>query len=91
MVSDGTELAVGDIEKLFEEVRKNTKAKHEKWAKYYNRRSLESGKEINGQHRSSSIISSKKKNKNVIRVGNLDSSDSGYQTNSFEGTRPRSD
>ncbi|GFX59199.1 hypothetical protein TNCV_937141 [Trichonephila clavipes] len=38
MVSDGTEFAVGDIEKLFGEARKNTKAKHEKWAKYYNRR-----------------------------------------------------
>ncbi|GFV20866.1 uncharacterized protein TNCV_553021 [Trichonephila clavipes] len=33
MVSDGTEFAVGDIERLFKEARKNTKAKHEKWAK----------------------------------------------------------
>ncbi|GFS74002.1 uncharacterized protein TNCV_108751 [Trichonephila clavipes] len=38
MVSDGTEFAVGDIERLFEEVRQNRKAKHEKWEKYYNRR-----------------------------------------------------
>ncbi|GFY23009.1 retrovirus-related Pol polyprotein from transposon 17.6 [Trichonephila clavipes] len=38
MVSDGTELAVGYIEILFEEARRNTKAKHEKWKKYYNRR-----------------------------------------------------
>ncbi|GFY23768.1 retrovirus-related Pol polyprotein from transposon 17.6 [Trichonephila clavipes] len=38
MASDGTEFAVRDIEKLFDEARKNTKAKHEKWAKYYNRR-----------------------------------------------------
>ncbi|GFY20417.1 uncharacterized protein TNCV_210491 [Trichonephila clavipes] len=37
-VSDGTEFAVGDIERLFEEARRNTKAKHEKWEKYYNRR-----------------------------------------------------
>ncbi|GFT44622.1 transposable element Tcb1 transposase [Trichonephila clavipes] len=37
MVSDGTEFAVGDIEKLFE-ARQNTKTKHEKWEKYYNRR-----------------------------------------------------
>ncbi|GFW42877.1 uncharacterized protein TNCV_734101 [Trichonephila clavipes] len=36
MVSDGTELAVGDIERLFEEARRNTKTKHEKWEKYYN-------------------------------------------------------
>ncbi|GFV46314.1 uncharacterized protein TNCV_3232031 [Trichonephila clavipes] len=38
MVSDGTEFAVGDIERLFEEARRNRKAKHEKWEKYYNRR-----------------------------------------------------
>ncbi|GFY31539.1 uncharacterized protein TNCV_4693831 [Trichonephila clavipes] len=39
MVSEfGTEFAVGDIEKLFDEARRNTKAKYEKWAKYYDRR-----------------------------------------------------
>ncbi|GFX81047.1 retrovirus-related Pol polyprotein from transposon 297 [Trichonephila clavipes] len=38
MVSDGTEFAVGDIDKSFEEARRNTKTKHEKWEKYYNRR-----------------------------------------------------
>ncbi|GFW03137.1 uncharacterized protein TNCV_157571 [Trichonephila clavipes] len=38
MVSDGTEFAVGDIERLFDEARPNTKAKNEKWEKYYNRR-----------------------------------------------------
>ncbi|GFT65141.1 uncharacterized protein TNCV_698351 [Trichonephila clavipes] len=38
MVSDGTEFAVGDIERLFDEARRNTKAKHENWAKYYDRR-----------------------------------------------------
>ncbi|GFS68768.1 uncharacterized protein TNCV_408721 [Trichonephila clavipes] len=38
MVSDGTEFAVGDIEGLFEEARRNPKTKHEKWEKYYNRR-----------------------------------------------------
>ncbi|GFX16480.1 hypothetical protein TNCV_22511 [Trichonephila clavipes] len=38
MVSDGTELAVGDIEKLFDVTRRNTKAKHEKWAKCHDRR-----------------------------------------------------
>ncbi|GFX01457.1 uncharacterized protein TNCV_1864311 [Trichonephila clavipes] len=37
MVSNGTEFAVGDIEKLFDEARGNTKAKHEKWAEYYDR------------------------------------------------------
>ncbi|GFU88332.1 hypothetical protein TNCV_847251 [Trichonephila clavipes] len=38
MVLDGMEFAVGDIERLFEEARRNTRAKHEKWEKYYNRR-----------------------------------------------------
>ncbi|GFT06373.1 retrovirus-related Pol polyprotein from transposon 412 [Trichonephila clavipes] len=37
MVSDGTEFAVGDIERLFEEARRNTETKQEKWKKYYNR------------------------------------------------------
>ncbi|GFS78242.1 uncharacterized protein TNCV_3172021 [Trichonephila clavipes] len=37
MVSDGTEFAVGDIERLFEEARRNTETKHENWKKYYNR------------------------------------------------------
>ncbi|GFW67259.1 uncharacterized protein TNCV_2698691 [Trichonephila clavipes] len=38
MVPDGTEFAVGDIERLFEEARRNTETKHENWKKYYNRR-----------------------------------------------------
>ncbi|GFW12670.1 uncharacterized protein TNCV_3883801 [Trichonephila clavipes] len=39
MVSEGTGFALGDIERLFEEARRNTtKTKHEKWEKYYNRR-----------------------------------------------------
>ncbi|GFX67871.1 retrovirus-related Pol polyprotein from transposon 297 [Trichonephila clavipes] len=38
MVSEGTEFAVGDIERLFDEARRNSKFKHEKWKKYYNRR-----------------------------------------------------
>ncbi|GFW04658.1 retrovirus-related Pol polyprotein from transposon 297 [Trichonephila clavipes] len=37
MVSNGTEFAVGDIQRLFEEARRNTKSKHKKWGKYYNR------------------------------------------------------
>ncbi|GFW83872.1 uncharacterized protein TNCV_1492131 [Trichonephila clavipes] len=37
MVSDGTEFAVGDIKRLFEEARQNTETKQEKWKKYYNR------------------------------------------------------
>ncbi|GFV71904.1 uncharacterized protein TNCV_2458391 [Trichonephila clavipes] len=38
MVSDGTEISVGDIERLFEEASRNTETKHENWKKYYNRR-----------------------------------------------------
>ncbi|GFX40506.1 uncharacterized protein TNCV_2372901 [Trichonephila clavipes] len=38
MVSDETEFAVGDIERLFKEARRKTKTKHEKWENYYNRR-----------------------------------------------------
>ncbi|GFX33056.1 uncharacterized protein TNCV_5042241 [Trichonephila clavipes] len=37
MVLDGTEFSVRDIGRLFDEARRNTKAKHEKWEKYYNR------------------------------------------------------
>ncbi|GFS99773.1 retrovirus-related Pol polyprotein from transposon 297 [Trichonephila clavipes] len=37
-VSDGTEFEGGDIERLFEKAIRNTKAKHEKWEKYYIRR-----------------------------------------------------
>ncbi|GFV63253.1 retrovirus-related Pol polyprotein from transposon 412 [Trichonephila clavipes] len=38
MVSDGTEFAVGDIERLFEEARRNIETKHENWKKYNRRR-----------------------------------------------------
>ncbi|GFW14722.1 uncharacterized protein TNCV_1561851 [Trichonephila clavipes] len=38
LVSHGTEFSVGDIERLFEEARRNTKDKHEKWEKHHNRR-----------------------------------------------------
>ncbi|GFW03419.1 uncharacterized protein TNCV_1739691 [Trichonephila clavipes] len=38
MVSDGTEFAVGDVERLFEKARQNTETKREKWSEYYNRR-----------------------------------------------------
>ncbi|GFV00961.1 uncharacterized protein TNCV_1387751 [Trichonephila clavipes] len=47
MVSDGTEFAVGDIERSFEEARRNTKAKHEKWEKNYNRRTCDVQSKVN--------------------------------------------
>ncbi|GFV08060.1 uncharacterized protein TNCV_1046891 [Trichonephila clavipes] len=37
-ITDGTEFAVGYIERLFEEARRNQETKHENWKKYYNRR-----------------------------------------------------
>ncbi|GFV60852.1 uncharacterized protein TNCV_924661 [Trichonephila clavipes] len=37
-VSDGTQFPVWNIESLFDEARQNTRAKHEKWVKYYDRR-----------------------------------------------------
>ncbi|GFW70907.1 uncharacterized protein TNCV_2865021 [Trichonephila clavipes] len=47
MVSDGTEFAVGDIEKLFEEARRNTETKHENWKTYYNRRRRDAQIKVN--------------------------------------------
>ncbi|GFU41161.1 retrovirus-related Pol polyprotein from transposon 297 [Trichonephila clavipes] len=41
MVTDGAEFMCGNIEKLFEEVRRNTKIHQEKWAKYYDKRRRE--------------------------------------------------
>ncbi|GFV09759.1 uncharacterized protein TNCV_2598141 [Trichonephila clavipes] len=35
MATDGTECAIMDIERLFDEARRNTKPEHEKWAKYF--------------------------------------------------------
>ncbi|GFV88883.1 uncharacterized protein TNCV_1226801 [Trichonephila clavipes] len=61
MVSDGTEFAVGDIERLFEEARRNTETKHEKWKKYYNRRRRDVQIKVNGPYRVLDV-----KNNNVV-------------------------
>ncbi|GFU91527.1 uncharacterized protein TNCV_2542951 [Trichonephila clavipes] len=37
IVTDGAEFMCGNIEKLFEEARRNTKIQQEQWAKYYNK------------------------------------------------------
>ncbi|GFW81787.1 retrovirus-related Pol polyprotein from transposon 17.6 [Trichonephila clavipes] len=47
MVSDGTEFSVGDIERLFEEARRNTETKHENWKKCYNRRRCDAQIKVN--------------------------------------------
>ncbi|GFU54096.1 retrovirus-related Pol polyprotein from transposon 17.6 [Trichonephila clavipes] len=47
MVSDGAEFTVGNIKKLFKEAKQNTRVKHEKYAKYYNRRRRDVNIKIN--------------------------------------------
>ncbi|GFS78975.1 uncharacterized protein TNCV_4342091 [Trichonephila clavipes] len=47
MVTDGAEFVVGNIEKLFKETRQNTRVKHEKWVKYYNKRRREANIRVN--------------------------------------------
>ncbi|GFU96188.1 uncharacterized protein TNCV_3499961 [Trichonephila clavipes] len=47
-VSDGSEFVVGNIEKLFKEARQNTRIKHDKWVKYYNKRRREVNIRVNG-------------------------------------------
>ncbi|GFT15705.1 uncharacterized protein TNCV_4986131 [Trichonephila clavipes] len=94
MVSDGTEFVVGDIEKLFDQARRNTKAKHEKWEKYYNRRrrnnNLEvwkAGKRVTVNIDQVRLYHQRENDENEIRVGNSDNSGSRYQASSFEGVR----
>ncbi|GFV05466.1 uncharacterized protein TNCV_226771 [Trichonephila clavipes] len=61
MVSVGTEFAVGDIERLFDEDRRNTKAKHEKWEKYYNRRRRDVQIKVNDWIKTNPLSSATKK------------------------------
>ncbi|GFU19494.1 uncharacterized protein TNCV_4371671 [Trichonephila clavipes] len=46
MMTDGA-VVVNNIEKLFKETRQNTRNKHEKWVKYYNRRKHEVNIKVN--------------------------------------------
>ncbi|GFU78858.1 hypothetical protein TNCV_4491701 [Trichonephila clavipes] len=58
----------------------------------YGWHSLESGKDINGQHIDQvRFYYQRKSDENVIRVENSDSNGSSYQASGFEGGRPRSD
>ncbi|GFW39576.1 uncharacterized protein TNCV_3187471 [Trichonephila clavipes] len=47
MLSEGAEFVVGNIEKLFKEARQNTRVKHEKGVKYYNKRRLDVSIRVN--------------------------------------------
>ncbi|GFX23930.1 uncharacterized protein TNCV_2730351 [Trichonephila clavipes] len=47
MVSDKNEFVLSDNEKLFDEARRNTKVKYEKWANYYKRRRRDAGIKVN--------------------------------------------
>ncbi|GFU09337.1 uncharacterized protein TNCV_1851311 [Trichonephila clavipes] len=81
MVSDGIEFAVQDIEKWFDEARRYTKAKHEKWAKYYARRRRDVQIEVNDY---------KSDEKKEIRTSSFDSNSSRYKSSTSEGVQPRS-
>ncbi|GFU10091.1 uncharacterized protein TNCV_3448931 [Trichonephila clavipes] len=104
MVSDGTEFAVGDIDKWFDESRRNTKAKHEKWAKYYDRRRRDIQIKVNDwvlvkTHPLSSaaqkvIAKFKPKYEGKVtrrrRTSSFDSNSSRYTSSNFDGVQPRS-
>ncbi|GFV79139.1 integrase catalytic domain-containing protein [Trichonephila clavipes] len=69
MVSDGTEFALGDIERLFDEARRNTKAKHEKCAKYYDRRRREVQIKIEKQLELEKVRKESEKNSQSLESG----------------------
>ncbi|GFY31729.1 uncharacterized protein TNCV_4200381 [Trichonephila clavipes] len=83
MVSDGTEFAVGDIERLFEEVRRNAKIKHEKWEKYYNRRRRDVQIKVR-------IYRHRKCDETEIRTGNSDNGSLRDESSCFDRVQRRS-
>ncbi|GFY25655.1 uncharacterized protein TNCV_2487751 [Trichonephila clavipes] len=83
MVSDGTEFAVGDIERLFEEARRNTKAKHEKWEKYYNRHRRDVQIKVR-------IYSHRKCDETKIGTGSLDNGSLRDESSGFDRVQQRS-
>ncbi|GFW91313.1 uncharacterized protein TNCV_737281 [Trichonephila clavipes] len=83
MVSEGTEFAVGDIERLFEETRRNTKAKHEKWEKYYNRRRRDVQVKVR-------IYRHRKCDETEIRTGSSDNNSLCDESSGFDRVQRRS-
>ncbi|GFX89511.1 uncharacterized protein TNCV_483461 [Trichonephila clavipes] len=84
MVSDGTEFAVGDIERLFEEARRNTKAKHEKLEKYYNRRRRDVQIKVR-------IYRHRKCDEMEIRTGSSNNNSLRNESSGFDRVQRRSD
>ncbi|GFV25802.1 uncharacterized protein TNCV_3867721 [Trichonephila clavipes] len=83
MVSHGTEFAVGDIERLFEEARRNTETKHEKWKKYYNRRRRDVQIKVR-------IYRHRKCDETEIGTGNSDNGSLRDESSGFERVQRRS-
>ncbi|GFV47746.1 uncharacterized protein TNCV_2653091 [Trichonephila clavipes] len=83
MVSDGTEFAVGDIERLFEKARRNTETKHENWKKYYNRRRRDVQIKVR-------IYRHRKCDETEIGTGNSDNGSLHDESSSFDRGQRRS-
>ncbi|GFX63736.1 hypothetical protein TNCV_215361 [Trichonephila clavipes] len=63
------------IKRLFDEARRNTKAKHEKWEKYYNRRRR--------------VVQIKESDEKEIRISSSYSNRLRFKSGKFEGVQPR--
>ncbi|GFT65342.1 uncharacterized protein TNCV_1559831 [Trichonephila clavipes] len=87
MVSDGTEFAVGDIERLFEEARRNTETKQEKWKKYYNRRRRDVQIKVNDWVR---IYRHRKCDETEIGTGSSDNGSLRDESSGFDRVQRRS-
>ncbi|GFV82311.1 uncharacterized protein TNCV_3443011 [Trichonephila clavipes] len=82
-VSDGTEFAVRDIERLFEEAIRNTETKHEKWKKYYNRRRRDVQIKVR-------IYRHRKCDETEIGTGSSDNGSLRDESSDFDGVQRRS-
>ncbi|GFU09856.1 uncharacterized protein TNCV_1292291 [Trichonephila clavipes] len=94
MVSDGTEFAVGDNERLLDNARRNINAKHGKWAnqavKQNNLVIWRSGKWLTVNVDQVRIYHHRKSDEMEIRTGSSDSSSSRYKSSNFESVQRRS-
>ncbi|GFV98646.1 retrovirus-related Pol polyprotein from transposon 17.6 [Trichonephila clavipes] len=92
MVSDLTEFAVGDIERLFEEARRNTKAKHEKVLEVKSNNVViwKAGKRLTVNVDQVRIYRHRKCDEMAIRTGSSDSNSSRQESSSFVRVQRRS-
>ncbi|GFT17035.1 uncharacterized protein TNCV_4737801 [Trichonephila clavipes] len=92
MVLYGAEFVVGNIEKLFKEDRQNTRVKHEKWAKYYNKKrrdvNIKAGRRATVNIDQVRIYHQRKSDERVIEVESSVRSGLDYQSSSSEENRP---